>query len=118
MKSIVALLLCVLMSATNAQSRPWNDEEKLLGTVALALHATDFAQTSYGIRQGYHEMNPIIGTHPHEDKLALMMISSAIGAYLFLDEYEKHRKVSLYAIIGVKSIIVGRHIGMGLKIRF
>jgi len=118
MKAIIALLLCCLMNTTFAQSRPWTEEEKRLAAVALTLHAVDFAQTSYGIRQGFHEKNPLIGSHPHEDRLALMMVTSAIGAYLFLDEFDEKRKVSLYAIIGVKSILVGRHIGMGLKVRF
>jgi len=119
MKAIVALWLCLLMNTTFAESsRPWTEQEKLLGSVALALHATDVAQTSYGLRQGYHEMNPLLGRHPHEDKLAAFFVLSSLATYYYLNEYEEHRKVSLYAIIGFKSILVGRHIGMGLKVRF
>lgn len=118
MKYLFALWLCCLMNVSLAENRPWTDQEKLLGATALTLHAMDIAQTSYGMRQGYRELNPLIGSHPHEDKLAAIFLASAIGAYWFLDEVQEHRKVTLYAIIGVKSIIVGRHIGMGLKVRF
>ena len=118
MKYLLALWLCCLMNVSLAENRPWSEEEKKLAAVAMTLHAVDFAQTSYGIRQGYRELNPVIGSHPHEDRLAAFFVASAIGAYLFMDEFEEHRKVSLYAIIGVKSILVGRHIGMGLKVRF
>lgn len=118
MKYLFALWLCCLMNVSLAETRPWTEQEKLLGAAALTLHAMDFSQTSYGIRQGYKELNPMIGSQPHEDKLAAMFVASAIGAYLFMDEYDEHRKLTLYAIIGVKSVIVGRHIGMGLKVRF
>lgn len=118
MKYLFALWLCCLMNVSLAENRPWTEQEKLLGATALTLHAMDVAQTSYAMRQGYRELNPVIGSHPHEDKLAAIFVASAIGAYWFLDEVQEHRKVTLYAIIGVKSILVGRHIGMGLKVRF
>jgi len=118
MKALVALWLCCLMNSTLAESKPWTEQEKLLGTVALALHATDVAQTTYGLRQGYHEMNPLLGRHPHEDKLAGFFVLSSLATYYFLDTHPEHRKVSLYAIIGFKSILVGRHMEMGLKVRF
>lgn len=118
MKTIIALWLCLLMSASQAQSRPWTDEEKLLGATALTLHAIDTAQTSYGMKHGYRELNPILGSHPSDDKLAAFFVLSTLGSFYILDTYEEDRKIGLYWMIGVKSIVVGRHIGMGLKVRF
>lgn len=118
MKYIIALWLCLLMSVSNAETRPWTDEEKMLGATALTLHAIDTSQTSYAMRHGYKELNPILGTHPHEDKLAAFFVLSALGVYYFLDNQEDNRKTTLYIIIGAKSMIVGRHAGMGLKVRF
>lgn len=118
MKYLIALWLCCLMNVSLAENKPWTEQEKLLGATALTLHAVDVAQTSYGIRNGFHEMNPLMGRHPHEDKLAAFFVLSSLATYYYLDNNPEHRTVSLYTIIGMKSILVGRHIGMGLKVRF
>lgn len=118
MKLVIALWLCLLMNVSFAENRPWTDEEKLLGATALTLHAIDTSQTSYGMKHGYRELNPILGSHPSDDKLAAFFVLSTLGAYHVLDTYEEDRKIGLYWVIGVKSIVVRRHIGMGLKVRF
>jgi len=118
MKVIIALWLCLLMNVSFAQTRPWTDEEKLLGATALTLHAIDISQTSYGMRQGYRELNPILGNRPHEDKLAGFFVLSSLAAYYILDSYEDNRKVALYTLIGVKTVTIGYHASIGLKVRF
>lgn len=118
MKTLLVAAFLFFTSNAYSENRPWTEQEKLLGATALTLHAIDISQTSYGMRQGHIEHNPLLGRQPHEDKLAGFFIVSSLLTYYLLDNYEKERKVLLYALVGSKAILVGRHAEMGIKVRF
>ena len=118
MKWFIALWLCLLMSDLQAQTKPWTDEEKLLGATALALNAIDFSQTAYGMRHGYREVNPFLGSHPSQDKIAAAFILTSLLGYYILDECDDQRKTGLYIAIGLKSIAISHNMSIGLKVRF
>lgn len=118
MKYLIALWLCLLMNVSLAQTRPWTDEEVKLGVTALTLHALDFSQTSYAMKHGYKELNPLLGSHPSDGKLISAFLLSTVVMYYIIDQSEDNRKEIMYTAIGIKLLVVGRHALMGIHIPF
>ena len=56
----------LVLAIAGCASQPWDRTDKVLGATALAASVSDWGQTRWIAEhpEGFHEMNPMLGTHP------------------------------------------------------
>ena len=113
----MVLLLC---GSAGAENRPWTEDEKRLFYLHSALVVADWSQTRQIAKNPleYKEYNPLIGNHPHVDKVDLWFIGSLIGSYYWFDYMESNRKTVIFTASIVRGAIVGHNLNVGLRIGF
>ena len=90
MKYILAIILSLFLTKSHAGWNDWNeDTKKLFVASSIAISADylltrDFAKNKH-MHPNAFEMNPIIGRHPHHDKIDLMMIVMLVSNYYITD---------------------------------
>ena len=78
------IILCLIPSIANAEFRHFNDwtkKEKMLFTSYTLASYIDHRQTRVGLRNGYHEANPVFGNNPHRDKSIAINTLILAGTY-------------------------------------
>ena len=114
-------LAALLLFAHSAHAENWSDADRYREAAYLTLHVADWAQTRYAMRQehGFREANPILGNHPHENKIDVFAIMTAL-AHVWVAHIipKKHRNVFQYVSIGIKVGIVANNYSVGAKIQF
>ena len=78
--SIIFFLVTYMLLTSCVHVRPWTPTEKvLLATSWVAIYA-DYTSTVDILDHGGYERNPLIGSHPSNEKLLVMGITSQIIA--------------------------------------
>ena len=81
-KTLIALILILFFSTPVLSDEwfpSWTKEEILLQSAALALKTIDYGQTRYiSQHPEYHEMNPLMSSHPSLDEVNQYFLITAI----------------------------------------
>jgi hypothetical protein len=91
---MLGLALGLTVGLTGCASAPWTATDKALLGFTVACHAVDYAQTEWGVENGYTEMNPLMGDAPSDGRILgtkLAMQALIVGAA----DYSENRAVSL-----------------------
>jgi hypothetical protein len=118
---IKILFLFVLFTSATTQAESWTTEERAWGAVAGTLLMADWATTRYGSRhwnEGYHETNPLLGRHPHQDRVDLHFLIAIPAVYLFANYLPAYRREFLMAITAVELGYVANNLRIGWQIKF
>lgn len=118
---IKILFLFALLTSSTVHAEPWTTEERAWGAVAGTLLMADWATTRYGSRhwhQGYHETNPLLGRHPHQDRVDLHFLIAIPAIYLFADYLPAYRREFLMVVTAVELGYVANNLRIGWQIKF
>lgn len=118
---IKILFLVVLLTSATVHAEPWTTEERAWGAAAGTLLLADWATTRYGSRhwhQGYHETNPVLGRHPHQDRVDLHFLIAIPAIYLFADYIPAYRREFLMVVTAVELGYVANNLRIGWQIKF
>ena len=119
MKRVITIILVTCFLFGCAGNRTWTKQDTAREVTWEILHVVDWQQTRYiaNHRYEYHELNPILGSHPSERAVNIYMGVSAIAhpiiSYALPDPY---RKWFQYLSIGVTSGCVINNIAIGIPI--
>ena len=119
MFKIILIALAIVSTTTQAQS--WTTEERAWGAVAGTLLLADWATTRYGTRhwnEGYHETNPVLGRHPHQDRVDLHFLIGIPAIYLFADYLPAYRREFLMGVTAIELGYVANNLRIGWQIKF
>lgn len=113
------LLIFSLMSAPAFADREWRTADTVREGLWLAVHIADTGTTLDGVGNGYHEKNPIIGTHPTRERVVVMMTAGAI-THAGISYALPHgwRDAWQYVTILESGYCVERNLSIGLRVKF
>lgn len=115
-------IAALLLSAPLAHAENWSDADTYREATYLTLHAADWAQTRWILRhkeQGFYEANPMVGKHPHSDKLDEIAVATAFAHVYVASVLPKgFRKNFQYFSIGVKAGLIAHNFQLGIKAKF
>ena len=122
MKYLLAIILMLCSLTARAELfENWTDKEKILyGTASLAMVA-DFKSTSSVLYpdQGYKELNPFLGEHPGQDRLAAWFVGWMIGHYVIANSLNHEQRTRyLLTVTIVESAAAAHNVSIGATIRF
>jgi hypothetical protein len=120
MKYLLALLVfCASMA--QAETRPWTSEERAWGYAAGALLVGDWLTTrnmTQRYNEGYHERNPLLGSHPSTAQVNRHFMISVPLIFLVADNWESQRKNWLMGITVIEAAMVANNLRIGLRIQY
>ena len=118
---ITIFLLLISLSARAELFENWTDKEKILyGTATLAIVA-DYKSTASVLYpdQGYKEMNPFIGEHPGQDRLAAWFLGWMIGHYFIANSLDHETRTRyLLTVTIVETAAASHNVSIGATIKF
>jgi hypothetical protein len=115
------ILISLALISTTTQAQSWTVEERAWGVAAGALLLADWATTRYGSRhwnEGYHETNPLMGRHPHQDRVDLHFLIAIPAVYLFADYIPAYRREFLMGVTALELGYVANNLRIGWQIKF
>jgi len=115
------ILIVLALISTTTQAEPWTAEERAWGVAAGTFLLADWATTRYGSRhwdEGYYESNPVLGRHPHQDRVDLHFLIAIPAIYLFADYVPAYRREFLMAITAIELGYVANNLRIGWHIKF
>lgn len=118
MKTIIALVL--VLSFARAHAGDWTSTDSaLLGTAITGL-AADWAQTRYiATEHGYHETNPLLGSHPSVGRVNTYFAGSIAGTVgLALWMPRKPRTLFLGSMVALEIGLVIHNHSIGIQARY
>lgn len=122
MKSIVFVLVIMLCVCPMAQAfDDWSDADLTRHAIFTSLKMIDFSQTLKIAREPekYYEVNPILGSHPSEGKVAVFFIGSYIAETALVHVLpSEYRPWAQYVFIGVSGACVINNFTIGLGVGF
>lgn len=74
-----------------AGCRTWSTRDNTMAASVVACNAVDYVQTVNGLRHGYNESNPLLGSHPSDGALAMAKITDLGLGYLLAKSFPKYR---------------------------
>lgn len=99
----------------------WTDEDTQRQITYALLHATDWGQ-SRDIKNhpGLKETNPILGKHPHDDKVDAYFATTGLGhvAAALLLQDPQLRKLFQMGTIGMEGMVTNKNAKIGLGYKF
>lgn len=104
MKRLVIVLILVMMASSAEAADKWTTGNYALEGVYLGALAIDWMQTRNIARHPdrFKEYNPILGSHPHSDKVDLICLGSALGhvlvTHMLPEEYRPYWQWSTAAL--------------------
>ena len=135
MKTLFLAALLLIPSVASADD--WTSADSTREATYLVLLATDWAQTRSFLRSDKNcrarqpkldsnltctattEMNPLLGGHPHKDKVDITILATAIAhVYVASILPANYRKAWQYISIGVEAGAVAHNYSIGIKARF
>lgn len=115
------LLFVAFANLAWAESPAWTTQQQAWAATAGALMLADWATTRYATRhwdEGYYESNPILGQHPHQDRVDLYFLLAIPAVYLAADVFPEHRVRILQAVSALELVAVGNNLRIGWKLNF
>lgn len=97
----------------------WTSGQKALAATAVALLATDYAQTrDIKNYSDAHERNPILGRHPSDGRIAVYFVTATAGILTAAHMMPEYRTTILGAVIAVEAVVILQNHQLGLRIKF
>ena len=124
---IKILVLMLLYSTSYSQTEKWSAESVTLTTTLASLSVLDAKQTFHmeEYRMYYdrlepityaHEVNPLIGKSPTQDRVIMVKVLSGVLMYFGLNKMkEKNRKKALTYLNAFYFIVVLHNASLGLR---
>lgn len=119
-KSIFAAVVLTASNTSFANDK-WDNSDKALFATYTVVRAADMAQTINIARNPdrFHEMNPLLGRHPSEQKVIGFFIISHALIWLAADYMPpKARKLFLTGGIAIEAGFVANNSRLGIKVSF
>ena len=111
-----------LASTAFAETRPWTDEEKYLGTALGVAMLADWSSTRYAARQGWpndtRESNIFLGRHPNVSSVDRHFLIGIPLMLFLLDRADEDRKTGLIALTALEFYAAGSNARLGLRFKF
>ena len=102
-------------------SEAWDTEDYALEVTWEVLHGMDWMTTRQIAKhpEAYHEMNPILGGHPHVSDVDMYMLGTALIHPIIANYLPKpYREVFQMISITVSGTCVLNNISVGLEVRW
>jgi len=119
-KKLLFVLLC-WASLAQAETRPWTDEEKYLGTALGVALLADWSSTRYAARHGWpnvKEDNIFLGDHPSVSKLDRHFIIGVPILFWLFDHADENRKMGLIGMTALEIYASSNNARVGLRFKF
>ena len=118
MKTIIALVLA--LSFARAEAGDWASTDSALLGIAVTGLAADWAQTRYiATSRGYHETNPLLGSHPSVGRVNAYFatsIATTVGLALWMPKTP--RLLFLGNMAALEMAVIMRNHSIGIQARF
>ncbi len=120
----VLFLVVALAAPLTAQRAPLAKDERVLRVVSSAVITVDWMQTHHGLRQGYWEINPLLGRQPSPLRLNLTVGAVLAANTLLVPRLHNPtlRRIAWAAVTLREMLAVGRNAkligGVQLGFRF
>jgi len=116
---LALILSCLWSSPAVSQTRPWTTEETYWALGFVAASYADWSTTSDIIgRNGYKELNPLIGPHPTQARINLHFMIAVPMVLFAADYFEKDRTTILQMLTAVEILATGNNLNIGLRFKF
>lgn len=100
----------------------WSKADKERQALYMAMHLADWAQTKNIARNPekfYEKVNPILGDHPHPDKVDAYFALTGLAQLYLADKLPpKWREFFQEAGIGLEAGMIGNNVKLGIKAKF
>ena len=120
-KKLVFLLLC-WSSMSQAETRPWTDDELYWGTALGVAILSDWSSTRYAARHGWpdntRESNPLLGSHPSVSRVDKHFLIVVPAIFWLLNQADEDRKNGLMAATALEIYAGHNNAKLGLRFRF
>ena len=106
---------------SSAHADEWSTSDTGREAVYLVLLGIDWAQTRHIVSNPdkFYEFNPIIGRHPHTDRVDIYFAGSVLLNIVIADALpSKYREVFQYVNIGWQGAFVLHNFSIGISARF
>jgi hypothetical protein len=121
-KTLASSLLALSLSYSSfaIAGDAWSERDKYLEATYLTLHVVDWLQTKdIAARQGYYEMNPILGRHPSQSMVDLYFIGTGLAHVGLIHVLPKeYRPWVQGGTIALEIGCIGHNYSAGVKWRF
>jgi hypothetical protein len=120
MKNIIIIAI-IVFSANAWAFDDWSDADIYRHAVFTGLKLIDFSQTLKIAREPekYHELNPLLGSHPSERDVVVFFIGSYIAQTALVHVLpSQYRPWAQYVFIGVSGACVVNNFSIGLGVGF
>jgi len=119
---VIILVLIFAVPTKSYAGEPWDNTDKVLYTLDLAVTLMDYKQTMQIAREGpdtnwnVYETNPILGKHPTEQEVTIYFVGREIMKYYIADYLKpSYRKIFLIASFFATKTLVQRNLTLGLR---
>lgn len=121
MKPIVLLLIVAALYSCNSHADDWTMGDTVRQSILLGVTFIDYKQTTNIAEhpEKWHEISPILGSHPSRDKVNLYFLATA--ALQFGTAYilpVKIRELYQYGYIGYEAGFVDNNFRLGIQAKF
>lgn len=113
--------LVALLAAPAHGADPWSARDVALQATYTALHVMDWGQTRYIAThpERHFERNPLLGRHPHKDKVDLYFAGTLVAHTVVTHLLPKEWRPWWQGVtIALEGSCVGWNIAGGVKVRF
>ena len=126
MKYIIPLFIILILS-TNLYAgdykfaENWTWEDTVYQGIVISALVVDMGQTLYisNHPDEFYEMNPLLGKHPHQDKVIGYFVGWIVASTLTaMALTPKSRRIFQGSVIGIEAITIGRNYGVGIGMEF
>ena len=121
MKIFITIILFLICMPVLAENRDWTEEEKIWGATAAVFTMTDWATTrnmTKRYNENYHELNPLLGTHPTTAQVNQYFAITVPVMYLIADNLDQYRSLFLMGLTGIELAVSANNLRIGLHLNF
>lgn len=114
MRSFLHLLVLLAIIACLpgcAHTPRWTAGDQWAFGGAVGCHATDAYQTSWGMHHGFEEGNPVVGSHPSDEKIVTIKTAGLSYLWYVEDQMDDHsdRTALSMAALAVCTLVVAHN---------
>lgn len=122
MKYIICWLVLLYCTSSFAGGSDWTPEQRSWYVASNIMLLADWTTTRDMTRrydEGYHELNPLLGTRPNTRRVDLHFVTALVAHYFITDYLQgRDREIYLYTITAVEGAVVANNLNIGLRLRF
>ena len=122
---MIMILIITIMTAISVYAADaWTKKDLSFQIAYSTVHIIDWMQTKTFVKDGREELNPILGKHPSQNKIDLMIGAGLIAhwtvAHLLPTNYRGRniRRIWQYVWIGIETTAVVHNYSTGVRLKF